>query len=348
MFFSRKSKGFFVHSNEFATLIARVSSLEPPLTIEAVKELPADQRDDLNSALAELAEGSRRGGFHHAICGICPSRRFLRRATLETKRLREADYLTELLVTQFRAEPEKMTLTMLGADNGVPSDPTNPATKEVLFCGSFSEDFQDAQKRLLEAGLFPERLELSSVALLGGVISYLRSSESKAPTLVLEFGADSTNCYIVNPTGVDLARPIPHGIHSMIPVVQKELGLKDEESAAKLFFSNNFDFTGMGPVLVKRLMKELQSSIGFYEVQTGQSIGQVFCAVLPHGLGWLPTTLSTSLGVSVLQPNLRPWLDSLGVKLADGVAPDNVPATWFGLVSLMGRFEMEAATDETK
>jgi len=40
------------------------------------------------------------------------------------------------------------------------------------------------------------------------------------------------------------------------------------------------DFTGMGPVLIKKLLKELQSSIGFYEVQTGQSIGQVMATGL--------------------------------------------------------------------
>ena len=37
------------------------------------------------------------------------------------------------------------------------------------------------------------------------------------------------------------------------------LGLKDEESARKLFYSNTFDFTGMGSVLTKKLIKELQS-----------------------------------------------------------------------------------------
>ena len=77
-------------------------------------------------------------------------------------------------------------------------------------------------------------------------------------------------------------RPIPQGLESMIPVVQKELGLKDEESAKKLFYSNTFDFTSMGNALIKKLLKELQSSIGFYEVQTGQSVGLLHGTQLPQ------------------------------------------------------------------
>ena len=38
----------------------------------------------------------------------------------------------------------------------------------------------------------------------------------------------------------------------------------------------------------KKLLKELQSSIGFYEVQTGQSVGQVLTTV-PEGFNLHPT-----------------------------------------------------------
>ncbi len=75
---------------------------------------------------------------------------------------------------------------------------------------------------------------------------------------------------------VDICRPIPYGLNSMFPTVQSELGLKDEDSARKLFFSNTFDFTELGPSLLKKMLKELQASTGFYEVQTGQTIGQIF------------------------------------------------------------------------
>ena len=111
--------------------------------------------------------------------------------------------------------------------------------------------------------MYPETLELSSVASLAAVIDYLRFSDSSKPTIVLELGSESTQSFIVSARGLEASRPIAVGLEAMVPVVQKELGLKDEESARKLFFSNTFDFTGMGASLCKRLLKELQSSMGF-------------------------------------------------------------------------------------
>ena len=133
----------------------------------------------------------------------------------------------------------------------------------------------------------------------------------------------------------------------MIPVVQKELGLKDEESAKKLFYSNTFDFTSMGGALVKRLLKELQSSIGFYEVQTGQSIGQVLCTQLPVSLTWLGTTMAGALGVPPLKMDMLPWLEALNIKLADGVTLGQPEERWTGLFCLMASFQ-NAVPDEKK
>jgi hypothetical protein len=121
--------------------------------------------------------------------------------------------------------------------------------------------------------------------------------------------------------------------------VQKELSLKDEESARKLFYSNTFDFTSMGGMLIKKLLKELQSSIGFYEVQTGQSIGNVYCTQLPGSLSWLGATLAGALGVAPLKIDLRPWLDSLNIRLADGVLLNSPDERWAGLFSLIATYQ---------
>jgi hypothetical protein len=91
----------------------------------------------------------------------------------------------------------------------------------------------------------------------------------------------------------------------------------------------------MGPLLVKKLLKELQSSIGFYEVQTGQSVGQVLCTSIPAKLSWLEGTLATALGVARLQLELLPWLQSRHVTLAEGVGGAGLDARWLGLFSLM-------------
>jgi hypothetical protein len=138
--------------------------------------------------------------------------------------------------------------------------------------------------------------------------------------------------------GVEASRPIPQGLDAMVPVVQKELGLKDEESARKLFYSNTFDFTGMGPLLIKKLLKELQSSIGFYEVQTGQSVGQVLTTQLSPKLAWLDVAISSSLGVTNLKIDAEPI-----AKCAQDIR-------WFGLLSLMANYNVvhAVAVEEKK
>ena len=348
MRFSGKPSGYFIDIGEYSTLVARTSSLGAPLVLEKLEEVPSRDMTAVGQALDKLDAGRRPGSYRHSICGIYPERRFIRRASLDSKRAKDAGYLDELLTTQFRAEPEKMMIALMAAADGRDVDPSNPNNKEVLFCGGYNEDFAAAQESLLTQGVFPERLELASVGMLGAMVDLLALQTSKAPTLVLEVGRDTTNCYIVSANGVDLARPIPHGINSMIPVAQKELGLKDEEAAAKLLFSNTFDFTCMGPALVKRLLKELQSSIGFFEVQTGQSIGQLVCSVIPPNCAWLSSTLSASLGVGLMKLDLKSWLDQQGIRLADGVAPEGVPESWIGLLGLMGRYKLRADSNEGK
>src|SRR6185295_8738320 len=206
----------------------------------------------------------------------------------------------ELYAQQFRIEPEKYTIKVLNPTDGSEYDLVKATQKEALFCGLPSDEIIAMQDKLLEQGIYPERLELGTLASLGGVVNYLKFKQSKTPILLLEIGQDATQSFIVSADGIDISRPIPSGVAAMIPVVQKELGLKDEESAKKLFYSNTFDFTSMGAVLVKKLLKELQSSIGFYEVQTGQSISSVLCTQLPASLSWLGTTMAGSLGVPVM------------------------------------------------
>jgi len=335
MLFTAKTKGFFVEQNDHSLLLARTSASATSLVIEQLAECALGDSAALEQAIKRLQPKKAQSGYLNAVCGIYPSHRLVRRATLEPKRLKEPAYLTEVLSTQFRVEADKHEIYILNSQDGTDFDPTKPTQKEVIFCGIPSEEIVAAQDALLALGIYPEKLELGSVAMLGSVVDHLAFKKSKTSTLILEIGAEVTHSFIVTAGGIEASRLIPQGLESMVPVVQKELGLKDAESARKLFFSNTFDFTGMGPLLVKRLLKELQSSIGFYEVQTGQSVGQLICTSLPPKLAWLETAIATSLGVTGLQLDLAPWLQSRQVIVPDGVAAGGLDARWFGLLSLM-------------
>lgn len=337
MFFATKSKGFCVEIGEYTTLVARLSQAEAPFLVEELKELPSGDSAVITEWV-KGAEGKGSTGYAHATCGIYPSKRIVRRHTLDVKKLKEPTYFSEIYTQQFRIEAEKYTIRALNPDDGSDFDMTKTSQKEVVFAGLPSEEIITIQDRLLEQGIYPERLELGTLATIGGMVNYLKFKQSKSPLLLLEIGEELTQSFIVSADGLDISRPIPSGIAAMIPVVQKELGLKDEESAKKLFYSNTFDFTSMGGSLIKKLLKELQSSIGFYEVQTGQSIGNVLCTQLPASLGWLGTTMAGALGVTPLKMDMLPWLESLNIKLAEGVSPNPPDERWTGLFALMASY----------
>jgi hypothetical protein len=337
MFFAKKSKGFCVEIGEHSTLMARLTQAEAPFLIEELKEIPSNDPAAITEWI-KGSEGKGSTGYVHATCGIYPAKRIVRRHTLDLKKIKEPAYFSEIYTQQFRVEADKYTIRAMNPDDGADFDTTKASQKEVLFAGMPSDEIITAQDKLLELGIYPERLELGTLATLGGMANYLKFKQTKAPLLLLEIGEELTQSYILSAEGVDISRPIPSGIAAMIPVVQKELGLKDEESAKKLFYSNTFDFTSMGGSLVKKLLKELQSSIGFYEVQTGQSIGNVFCTQLPASLGWLGATIAGSLGVSPLKIDMLPWLESLNIKLADGVSPNPPDERWAGLFTLLASY----------
>ena len=347
MFFATKSKGFCVEIGEHTTLLARLAQTDASFLVEELKELASSDSAAL-SDWVKNTEGKGATGYAHATCGVYPVKRLVRRQTLDLKRATDPAYFHEIYTQQFRVEPDKYTIKALNYNDGSDYDPAAKiAQKEVLFCGVAGDEVISTQDKLLEHGIYPERLELGTLATLGGMINYLKFKDSKSPLLLLEMGDEVTQSFIISADGVDISRPIQSGVAAMIPVVQKELGLKDEESARKLFYSNTFDFTSMGGALVKKLLKDLQSSIGFYEVQTGQSIGNVLCTQLPANLGWLGNTIASSLGVSQLKIDMMPWLESLNIKLAEGVAPNPPDERWIGLFSLIASYE-NAVADKKK
>jgi len=337
MLFSQKTKGFFVELNDHAIMLVRTSAPKPPYTVEEMTECVPNDAVALEAAMTQIQLKKSPSGYLHATVAVYPSKRLVRRHTLELKRVKEPTYLSEVCSQQFRIEQDKYTIAILNANDGSDFDVVKAVQKDVLFCGLPSEEVATIQTALLEAGIYPERLELGTVATLGGVVDFLTHAKSKTPTLLLEIGVDATHSFIVTANGVEASRPIQQGLDAMVPIVQKELGLKDEESARKLFYSNTFDFTGMGPLLIKRLLKELQSSIGFYEVQTGQSVGQVLSSQLSPKLAWLDSAIATSLGVESLKLDAAAWLQSRQITLPETFAKNAQDIRWLGLLALMAQ-----------
>jgi Tfp pilus assembly PilM family ATPase len=350
MLFSKKTKGYFVEMNENSVLLARTSSASAPMEVEELKECALGDEAAMTEILKQLQPKRPPSGYLQAVVGVYPPKRVVRKHTLELKKMKDQAYMADVFTQQLRIEQDKFTIAMINANDGADYDLAKASQKEVIFCGAPNDEINAVQENLLNHGVYPERLELGTVSTLGGLVDFLAFEKSKTPTLVLDVGNETTHSFIVSGNGVEASRPIPQGLEAMVPVVQKELGLKDEESARKLFRSNTFDFTGMGPLLIKRLLKELQSSIGFYEVQTGQSVGQVICIQLSPKLAWLEGALASSLGIATLKFDPIAWLRSRKVVVPDALSSTVGEFRWFGLMSLMVQYNTQdgTRTDEKK
>ena len=335
MLIPKKAKGIYVDLNDHTFTVARTSSPQSPMVVEELKTCPAAKLDAVTAILDELQpKRTGAGSYLRAHCGVYTPKRLVRRASLDTKRYSEPNYFDEAATAQCRITPNDYMLAILSAEKGIDVHPPATPEKEVIFCGMMNTEISQLQKNLLKLGIFPENLEVGTVSILGGIQDYLDFTQSSTPTLVLEIGEQTTESFVITDSGLATSRQIPQGVEAMVPVVQKELGLKDEESARCLFYSNTFDFTGMASSLTKRLIKELQSSIGFYEVQTGQSIGNVICTLLPSKLHWMQAAIGSQLGVEPLALQYPAWLKARGITLAPSIKPEN-DNTLLGVFSLM-------------
>jgi hypothetical protein len=341
---STKNKTLFVEVGTFSLLSATTSSGTAPMSIENLFDAPVQEDWSAFAAHVEQYLGGKGQRFLSSHCSIYPSSRFFRRFTIESAaKAKEPSYFANILSDQMRIDLKEHVATVVNASNGSQFNAEKPMAnqKEVLFAGLGRSDREAEQSRLVEQGIYPSSLQLGTLSSLGGLISYMRYKDVERPTLYLEITPGDANLFIVSKHQVDVCRPIPYGLNSMFPLIQKELGLKDEASAKKLFFSNTFDFTEMGGTLLRKMLKELQASTGFYEVQTGQTIGQLFVSLLPKNLSWIETVLSRSLGVPLLRIDYQPWLEEMKITGGSEVQLANLDNRWFGLISLLAAFEEE-------
>ena len=339
---SIKSSGVFIEVNDYSILTAVTSGLDAPLTIESLNEYPVDfDPDKLKDALTDRLNSNPRG-YIPARCAMYPKSRFLRRVSLESIiKAKDPNYFSDLLSSQFRIDPAIHASSVVSIIDGSEFDIGKGIQnqKELILCGVENEELQTTQDRLVEYGLYPDRLELGSLTCLGGLMDYSQWKGLDLPTMILEVTPENSNVFILSKEKVDVCRPIAYGLNSMFAIIQQELGLKDEESAQKMFYSDTFDFTEVGPKLLNKLQKEMQSSTGFYEVQTGQTIGQIFVNLLPKNLNWIGETLSENLGVELLQFDFSGWLEALNLSTSESVDLQNLEGRWLGIFSLMADFE---------
>lgn len=338
---SSSKKEFIIEYRPSSIRIIRVSSLTTPLTIEAIEEVPlGDDADAVASKVRKIA-GAKANGYMNGVCVIYPDRRIVRQMSLDTPKGTEAEFIFKALGEALNI-PAEISAHCLSPVSGAPIDPEAFNKKEVIVCGIPNPDIVDVQKKMLEHGIYPSRIELGTVGIVGALQDALTWQGANAPALFLEVERDFSNAIIVGPKGIEMSRRIDSGAADIATALKEELNLNDDTAANRLLASKDFDFSSIARKILRRLMRDLQSSIGFYEVQTGQSVHWIHCATRANPMGWLEESVGDLLNLRPFEIDLSAWLKANGVESSEKEdAFEKIDLSWIGQISALCGFKRE-------
>ncbi len=327
--------GVLWNVTEHVVQLARLAHVDArPLLIDAMVELPAGGGDEAVGDWLHAAFPEWRSGFLPGYCGFHPLDRVLVRETINTKRLGEPNFLAGLLAEQAKLTSVKdwhiSALHPVDGEEFTTATPSRPG----LLMGLPLQSVRDMQGRLKRIGIRPRRLEVGSLTLLGALSRYMREMAYPHAVVACEIGLGQTRVYFLGKDGVHTPAALPHGLVSIMEATMKELNAPGIGPAREALLAPTEELRAHSRRLVRMLSRHLKPAIDYFEMQTGQPIGALFCAHLPAPLAWLEEALCAAVDLELLAPDMNAWLPRTGVQLATGAA---VPArSWFQALSLVG------------
>ncbi len=339
---STKKQTFIVEYRPTAIRAIRASSEHAPVVIEDVLDIDLLQEADVAGRLRSFA-GVKSAAYLHASCCVYPQHRLVRHLVLDANRGKEADFVLKHLRTNAGIDPDAYSVFCLSAADGLDAELASFNKKAVLLCGAPRSEIVEIQNRLVESGVYPSRVEIGTIGTIGFLKGAIGRGEEAAPLLFLEIDADATNAVIVGPKGVEMARRIDCGASHIATSLKEEMGLKDDAAADKILRSRDFDLGPIAPKILRKLLRELQSSIGFFEVQTGQSVAKLYCLKQGRSLDWLEQSVADLLNLKPLRLSMKDWLAARDVKFSSDALAARTDATWAGLLAMVLNFEKERA-----
>jgi len=332
--FTTKSKGLFVQVRESSLMLAQTNHGAAPMQIQAVEEVSRNELDKVDQL---FNQNPKKPVLIPAVCSAYPEGYYLHRVNQDDpKKLRDDHFINQVLKNELKVDPDKHAIALINPVFGNSFSSESNSDRKLMIAGAPLVSIEKVQDLLVGCNFFPRRLELAPLAETGAIRDILRKYPDKdmGPVLMIIFTPRRCCLTIVNDEGLDLSRILPHGINTMIPVLQKAMNLPDEESAKNLLFSETMNFEEIGEQLLSRITRELNNFIGYYEVHTGTSIRSIHISGLPANFQWIPTQLASSLGLEPFEPDLQVWLETTGVTLAQDVAP-RINMRWLPLLATM-------------
>lgn len=334
---SARKNNFIVEFRPSTIRAARISSETTPTVVEDVIEIDLNSDKSPAATIREFA-GSKPNAYMTASCCMYPRDRLIRQVLLDAQRGKEGDFVMSYLRNSAGVDPAAYSIYCLSAEDGSDLELSASNKKQILVCGTSKAQISEVQTVLVDTAIYPRRLELGTVGIIGGLKDAIGTDVGRSPVLFLEIDEDFTNAVIVGPKGVEMARRIECGASHIAQALKEEMNLKDEAAAEKILKSRDFDLGPIAPKLLRKLLRELQSSIGFYEVQTGSSVSDLYCLKDGRSMGWLESSICDLLNLTPLAFDFEAWLSERNVSFASAETAGKMDISWIGLFSLVLEF----------
>ena len=267
------------------------------------------------------------------ICGFVPPEALLQRESIQPRRLVEPGYFGSIAQEQYQvARPEAWSFHAVTPQEGNPL-PAGNSQRPALLSGVSNSDVHQLQQRLLDHRLLPFRVELGILPLLGVVADYKARRNEKSALVVVVIEQEHTVAYIIGKEGVATPAPVRHGFASIVQAARKEFDLNDEAAVRGRFSRADAELQARAGRLVRAIGRDLKPVVDSFEMATGQSVGDIYCAYLPPELGWVATALAENMGRTPFAPDCAEWLPTVNLQAAEGVAP--FAPHWLGALSLV-------------
>ena len=331
--FKRHSRrNLLIEINPYRTLVAGITRPnDGPIVLDCAAEFEAGDETGLHQWLD--ANFERQKAWVPVICGFVPPDGLVQRESIQPRRLNEPRYLEEVAAEQYqlgRADTWKFhTINPL---EGMPIT-AGSSQRTALVTGVSNNDVHELQQRLLDHRLLPFRLELGQLPLIGVIADYKNRRNEKSAVVVVVIEHEHTTAYIIGKEGVHTPAPVRHGFGSIVQAARKEFELNDAAAVRERFHRVDEELQFRASRLVRAIGRDLKPVVDSFEMATGQSVGEIYCAYLPPQLSWISDALAQVVGRTPFTMDCAEWLPTVNLQGGEGVAPFGTH--WLGALSLV-------------
>lgn len=315
----------FLYSTDAFSLLASVTyGKNGKKVITSVKEF--------GGILTSISFDRENANLEECICSVSPIGRFANHLKIDARVKKQGiGVFPALLKERFGIELATNKVAVLDASNGLSVNEKDIADN-VCVIGASKSELAEHQAHLVKSNFFPQKIFLSTTIALSGVTDYLKKSSIEKPVMFFEASVNKSHVLIIRNGCIEASYPIVYGMKNIVSLARKEFNLPDDLSAEKFIIEEPSKDQSIASLLTSRIVSELKSYIGFFEVQSGKQISGMYFNGLTPNFSWIERSILEGLGVEGIKIDAASVFDDKKVELGDKLVAE---PHWLGLLKLI-------------